>query len=336
MYQVLDYNSIDKFLWDKFISDSSYGWLHHTSDFMKMNQHLGENKSFAIMNGNEILAIYVLYGNFRCKKKLFGLVEKRRGSLFSIGGFCIKDDLSKKQFKKVTSLFKETIDNMVSKYGIKSFNTMMLYAPALLPKKTNWLVNPLIFWGQENIDVPYSLVDLENTNEDDIYKNCSETTRQEIKKISNDENYNIRVANPSEEDLCIYYNLHKKTYKRTNAEVFPLSYFKELFFNLLKKDYCHILFLEYKNKVIASNIFVKYKGLEFYLANASEDEKSNGVNKFLVYKQLTMALKENAKSSCIGGSRIYLRSGKLKGLAEFKTSFGGSIYTNYDGKYILK
>lgn len=336
MYNILDYNNIDRAVWDKFVYDSSYGWLHHTSDFMKMNSHLGENKSFAIMSGDEILAIYVLYGNFYNKKKYFGFGRKKQGNLFSLGGFCIKDNLSKKQFKKVTSLFKTYIDNMISESGIKSFNTMMLYAPALLPQKTSWLVNPLIFWGQENIDVPYSMVSLENITEEGILKNCSETTRQEVKKLINDKNYNIRLAEPTENDLNIYYDLHKKTYKRTNAEIFPLFYFQELFFNLLKKDYCRILFLEYKNKVIASNVFVKYKGLEFYLANASEDEKANGVNKFLVYKQLTMALEEKSICSCIGGSRIYLKCGKLKGLAEFKSGFGGFIYTNYDGKYVIK
>lgn len=49
-----------------------------------------------------------------------------------------------------------------------------------------------------------------------------------------------------------------------------------------------------------------------------------------------MALEEKSICSCIGGSRIYLKCGKLKGLAEFKSGFGGFIYTNYDGKYVIK
>lgn len=331
----IEYSQIDTSVWDEFVLKNDFGWYYHTSSYINSLSWLGINESFAIADKGDILAIFTIYRQTSHKKKLLGFVKKARSNLQSLGGFVIKNGLTEKQKNKVYDFFKQVIDDMVKQYGVKKFwTTTATLAPAVLPEAKINGVNPLMFWGFLPEYTFVKTIDLRNIGVEDIFKQCNETTRQEIRKISDDTSYSIREAQPTSEDVETFYNLHLETYKRTGAAPFPKSYFEELFFNAMPKGFAKILFLLKDGEVISSDIILIYKNCGKYLANASKDSSTIKGNRYLLYKQILAAKQAGCNYFEVGGVFPYERAGKLKGLTVFKNSFGGFYYPVFEGTYV--
>lgn len=331
-----NYLDIKKEEWNNFVENSLSGWFWHTSFFLDAWPY-GNNISFAIRDDKEILAICSLWLNSgRMTRRIFYIFKQiaTEHTLFSLGGIAVKDGLGKKHKNRIISFFKIVIDGLMHQYGCCNFEIVSASLPPILFPENNIHYNPLIFWGFKNISEHTYIIDLNNSNEEEIKNDFSNTTKLQIRKIIDDKSYSFREAKPCKEDLDLYYKLHCETYTRTGTTPHPISYFKHIFSEIMEKGFCRVLFAFKYGEIVAAQNTLSYKGASFYWTGASITEKDNGVNKYLFYSQIMYAKRKGDRYYEIGEIFPYERDGKLKGLTQFKSSFGGNIYPVYKGKFV--
>ena len=185
------------------------------------------------------------------------------------------------------------------------------------------------------------MVDLKK-NIETMLADCEQTTRQAIRKISNEKRYIVRMADSTREDFDIYVKLHKMTYTRTNCEhaIIRDEYNENIFFNLMPKDLCKVYFLvdEHENKVVAATVILLFKNTAYYWWGASENDKEDGVNKYLLWKVMLEVKKLYSDEYEYfwfetGGIYLWARNGKTKGLSDFKKCYGVKIHPIWTGTY---
>lgn len=302
----VEFAEIDPNVWDDFVQGNESGWFYHTTSFLKAWSFVGENVSFAIEHNSRIVALFVCHRYTlasRRPKDLVARVRKHmrlpyaremRSYLHSDGGLVIDQKLTGRQLRRTQDFFREIIETMMIEYGdLECSISMAPLTPSCAPgnRRMYW-TNPLTHWGFENKDIQSVIIDLQHCSEGELLAECSETTRQEIRKLQSNPNFSIRAVIDNSRDLETYYAMHVDTYTRTGARPFPKSCFSEFFGPILSSGNCTILLAEKNGEVIAGNITICYKGMYYYWANASktiDDMKISGVNKALCYEQIRRA-----------------------------------------------
>lgn len=346
-YSVINYKDIDKTIWNKFVTMNDEAWFWHFSEFMEAWPY-GENISFAILNDkNEIVLIQALRflgeiqnrkGYYIIKKiPLFYKKLKKCDNYFSsVGGFARKNGMTPKQERSLSQFYINYMDELVNRYQINHFNYSIQatlppqYWPGRCPT-----INPMIFYGYQNKISQSYVIDLSKNNEE-IFGSFSQTTRNLINRCKRDPLIKIEEAEPTQEDLDKYYRLHVETYNRTGVTPHPKAYFEHIFMNVLKDNYCHILFLYNGDNLIAAHNTLLFKGAAIYWTGASVTDKGEGESRLLMYEQILYAKKSGCKYFECGEAFPNERKGKLKGLNDFKKSFGGFIHPLFSGIYILE
>ena len=332
-------SEIDSQKWNDFVYANSMGWAYYLYDMIGVDRWASYiNYSYAIVdkdNNEEILFIMQLHktnnhpflSKFRLKPEY----------LHSRWGYVIKDNLPKKQFRKVKECFENYIDQLINKHHIKSFNiTLPPLTQSNIDSKT--AVNPLIFFNfKPTVRYTY-VVDLSKPD-DRMLADCEETTRQAIRKIDTSDKYEIVEAQPNKEDCQTYIKLHKETYTRTNAKssIIADSYHENMFFNLLPKGICKIYFLKDKEtkEVVSTAAILIYKNTAYYWWGDSKNEKEVGINKYLLFEIICIIRERFNKTGFFetGGAYVHLRNGKYKGLNDFKKCFGTYLVPIWGGDY---
>ena len=327
LYKIKHFSDIQKEQWDEFVNSNSMGWAYFLYDVIKIHRHNSyKNKSFCILNDkNEIIFVIQLH-----------LTPKR--TLTSQWGFCVKDNLPPKQLKKLQKFFQEYIDFYIKEHKIKKFTVN--FSPltdANNPARCN-LINPAIFFGFEpNIRYTY-LVDLSKSDEK-MLADCEETTRQAIRKIGNSTRYSVVESNGSKDDCKKYIELHKETYTRTDNSrgIIDDSFHLYIFSKLVPSGRCRVFFLKdnHKNEYIAATIILIYKKSAYYWWGCSKNEKDIGINKYLLFKSICAVRESFGRTGYFetGDAYPYLRSGKHKGLSDYKKCFGTFLQPIYGGTY---
>ena len=326
--------------WNSFVYSNSMGWAYYLYDMIGVDRWVSyKNISFAIVdedNKNEILMIVQLH--ITKIQPILSFFHVKYRKLHSRWGYVLKDNLPKKQYKKVKECFEKYIDACILKNNIKLFDINLPPLSQYNIENKSY-INPLMYFNFEP-SVHYSfIVDLSKTD-DRMLADCEETTRQAIRKIEAADKYEIIPAQSNEEDFKIYVKLHKETYTRTNnkAAIIADEYHRIMFFNLLPKGLCKIYFLKEKesHEVVATTSILIYKNTAYYWWGDSRNEKEVGINKYLLFKIICETREEFNKSGYFetGGAFLYLRNGKDKGISDFKKCFGTQLAPIWSGKYV--
>lgn len=338
---VVRYKDIDVDKWDAFVDESDTAWFWHTSFFQEAWPY-GENISFAIVDeNNKIILEQSLYLEKRINRipkmlKKMKLFYRRKNSLKSIGGIAVKNDLTSKQKRRLQRFYVQYIDRIIDEYKIKNFDycvqatLVKSYLPKVCP-----LVNPMIFWGYINSISQAYVIDLSKTK-DEIYYEFQQTTRNLINRCKKDETIKLVEAKSSKDDLDRYYKLHVQTYTRTGTSPHPKKYFEKIFFNILKNNLCRIVFLYKNDELIAAQNTLFFKDVAMYWTGASLDDKGEGENRLLMFEQIMKAKDMGLKYYEVGEAFPNVRKGKLKGLNDYKKSFGGAIHPIFSGRWNCK
>ena len=77
-----------------------------------------------------------------------------------------------------------------------------------------------------------------------------------------------------------------------------------------------------------------YKDAAMYWTGCSRTEKGEGETRLLMYEQIIYAKNHGCRYFEIGGCFPNVHDGKLKGLTDFKKSFGGQIHPRLGGEFI--
>ncbi len=331
--------------WDRFVDECDEAWFWHNSLFLNSWPY-GENISFCIRNNNEIVLLQVLFFQGHIKKK--GLHFNRwhhipylstkvsNNNLFhSVGGIARKKGLSLKQERRLQSFYIDMMRQLIVQYQIRNFDYSIqatcsrLYWPDCCP-----LVNPLIFFGYKNTISQAYVIDL-SQSEEDIFRGYVQTTRNLINRTQKDTGIVIVEAKATQEDLDKYYELHVETYKRTGVTPHPKEYFEKIFFGILPLKKCHILFLYKNDKLIVAHNTLIYKDVAMYWTGCSVTDKGDGETRLLMHNQIIWAKKNGCKFFEVGECFPNVFEGKLKGLNDFKKSFGGFIHPIFSGSFLI-
>lgn len=327
--------------WNTFVRNNSMGYAYFLYEMIGIDRWSSyQNLSFAIVdedNNDEILMIHQLHKtNYMPVLAKLHLYQEK---LKSRWGYILKDGLSKKQVRKIKEFYENYIDSLMDKYNISSFSISL--PPLTKANIENNLVNPLIHFNfSPKIRYTYC-IDLSKADER-MLADCEETTRQAIRKTEASNKYEIREAQSNEEDCKIFIDLHKETYTRTNAKNAIISddYHRNMFFNLLPKGICRVFFLINKenNEVVATVAILIYNSTAYYWWGDSKNEKEIGINKYLLFKVICIIREQFERTGIFetGGAYVHLRTGKYKGLNDFKKCFGTYLYPIFGGDYSKK
>ena len=332
-------NEINAEQWNTFITSNSMGWAYHLYDMIGLDRsETYKNLSFAIVdkdNNDEILFAIQLHKTN--DHPVLSKLRIKKEKLHSRWGYVVKDNLPKKQFKKVKECFENYIDSYIKKNNIQTFDIdLPPLTQANIDNKT--AINPLIYFNfTPKIRYTY-VVDLSKPD-DRMLADCEETTRQAIRKIEAGEKYEIVEGKSCQEDCQTFIDLHKETYTRTNNKrgIIADDYHKEMFFNLIPKGICRVFFLKQKetNTVICSVAILIYNNTAYYWWGDSKNNKEVGVNKYLLFKVICILRESFGKTGYFetGGAWLNRRNGKTKGLNDFKKCFGTYLAPIWGGEY---
>ena len=133
-----------------------------------------------------------------------------------------------------------------------------------------------------------------------------------------------KAANHS--DLDSYYGLHRETYARSKIRPHPREYFESIWEDFLSRGTALALVAEDDQGVIAAQTFAIYKKQAVYWTGCSKDQAlSSGVNNLLQWNAMKHMIEQGIVSYETGEAFPAARSGKEKGLSDFKKAMGGNL-----------
>jgi hypothetical protein len=316
--------------WNAFVDDCDEAWLWHRTELIDAfaTWDGASDQSFAIRDGGKILAVVPLH---LTRGRMLGLVGWN--TLESSGGPACANGMAAKQRKKVLTEARGHLEALASRSKARqALFSLPVMAPAWRGERCP-RVNPLLDLGCRNTLTQSWVIDLRRPMAE-IRRAYSETTRQEIKKAEQS-GVSVREARGAA-DLEAYYELHCETYRRTGATPRTKRYFQNIFDVLVEKNLCRIVFLIKDGAVIAAHNTGLYKGGAVYWTGASRNDKAAGETRLLFDNQLAAARERDCEWYETGEAFPNLQHGKLKGLSDYKKSFGGEIYPFFRGSLPVK
>jgi hypothetical protein len=329
-FKIIPRIEVGKEDWDSFVDSSDEAWLKHIYDFQNaLSTWPGRTDiSFAVNDYNsakDIIAVVPLYLLEGKKYKFlhYNIID-------STGGPACLNALSEKHKKRVLEYIYRILIEYADRYKAREINISLspmapMYRGDRCPR-----VNPLLKMGFENALTQTWIINI-GLGKDIIWDKMEGRARTAIRK-SEKFDIKIRLANELG-DLDKYYQLHRETYLRNNIKPHPKAYFESVFKNFLSKGFSRIFFAEYEGKIIAAENFGIYKNAAFYWTGAASELGLNlEGNSLIQWKAIQLMIDEGLEWYETGEAFPNIKGGKLKGLNDFKKSFGGELYPYYRGR----
>jgi len=324
--------TVERQQWDAFVDASDDAWLWHRYDMQDALSTWPSQKdlSFAIINQNvnqEFVVIIPLY-----------LIQQKFGNflkwnlLNSLGGPAFSNEILLRQRKKIMATAVSHIKKLAEQYSACELTVSMSpVAPVFIGIQCP-RVNPLLEYGFENIQSQTWIVDLRKSIEQ-LWAGMEKRARTAVRKA---EKERVTVREATYEDLDLYYDLHCQTYKRTGVSPHPKAYFKAIWENFLVNNLVLILIAEKEGRPVAAENFGIFKRSAVYWTGAANNEGLELQANSLIQWTAMKILKEK---QCLyyetGEAFPHIFTGKMRGLNNFKRSFGGELYPLYRGRQIL-
>ena len=319
--------------WDAFVDASDEAWLWHryaAQDTIAARRGRSD-LSFAIQEtrGQErVMAVVPLH-----------LVESKYLKQFSVkvfdsfGSVACLNDLGAKQKKKILDFVREHLMGLGRERNVMRIDLRLTpMSPAYRGERCP-RVNPLLHLGVENTLTQTYVIDL-SYSEQELWDNLLGYCRTHIRKAEK-EGFIIREADAFE-DIEKYYELHLETYQRTGAEPHPFEYFKQIWENFTIKGFSKFFFAEYDGVLVAVDNEALYKEGVVGWTAAGATVATKGVNNLLHWHAIKYFKQQGFKWYESGEAFPAAQDGKLKGLNDFKKSFGGELYPYYRGTIISR
>lgn len=152
--------------------------------------------------------------------------------------------------------------------------------------------------------------------EKDILKNFNETTRRNIKKAVKEGI--LTSVDFSLNSLKEFYKLNCITRKKHGLPPQPFSFFMQIFHNLIKDKKAFIISAKYKNKIIASAVYLHFGEKAYYKYGASDERFQNfRPNNLVMWEAIKHYNQRNFKSFHFGRTES-----ENEGLRRFKLGWG--------------
>ncbi|MEQ8284598.1 GNAT family N-acetyltransferase [Thalassospira sp.] len=253
------------------------------------------------------------------------------GYLESTGGPAIDPNLPAKTVGKtwrtILAHFKDTAKNFGSRR--LDISCPPLSRSQLLAQKAT--VNPLCHLPVSDSSSQTWILQLDDKSEDDLWRNLEHRSRKQINKGRRQE-LSHEWIKPSPKLLETYVALHEQTCKRNKIPSHPEGYFLQIFGRISADGLARTGIIRCKSKVIAIQNFLRWQDTALYWTTACEDQALQlCANDFGMWHAILALKREGVVWLECGEAFPGAQSGKLKGLNDFKKSFGGTLYPYFRG-----
>ncbi|MDD2890556.1 MAG: peptidoglycan bridge formation glycyltransferase FemA/FemB family protein [bacterium] len=315
--------------WDKIVYNSDDAWMFHLYDWITLIERIPEwnlaPENFLVEHEGKIVAIFPLQMRSHTKE----LLSTGMGP----AGHAIRNDVKHKDRENILKETYEYIKNIAYK---KKASKISIFIPPLNETSLNNHrgVNPLVNYFYLDVSTHTWIIDLSKTKTE-LYDNISRNARREIKEAI-DKGYRVREIN-SREEIDIYYNIHCHTYERTGVMPHPKAYFLGIYdYFILNGRTKGFVAIDKNNEPIGFTNIAIFKEKAVYFTTCCEDEHfKNGVYYLLLWNAIEYAKDNGLKWFDCAEAFPNVKEGKLKGLNDFKSKFGGELHRFYKGDMIF-
>lgn len=305
---VLDKNNkeqVEKF--EEFLNNSEYTRLTQTLQWGKVKSTWKQEVVYIEEDGKIVAAMTLLLE--KVPKLKYHLMYCSRGPI------CDPNDVE--TVKKLV----EEADVIAKKYNAfcLKLDPQVVYSEDLnnLYKKNGFKTSGKKIDHDKFIQPIYEAVlDIKDTNEDDLIKRFSEKTRYNI-RLSKRKGVEVYHSH-SKEDLKIFYELYKITCVRDKIGCRAYEYFEKMV-DAFDEEHLRIYIAKHEQDNLSAAIAITYGTEMFYLYGASSNEKRNLMpNYAMQWEMIRWAIEKKCKTYNFGG---ILHLDKNNGLYKFKTGF---------------
>ena len=316
--------------WDALADASDEAWLWHRYDFQEALETWpgSSDESFAVTAPDEQqpLALVPLR---RITRRVAGVVPVH--ILESFGGAALRNGLGEKRRRAVLSAVREELLKR-ARTGTCVEIRMALppMAPALRGARCP-RVSPLLDMGCDNTLTQTWVVDL-GIGRDAVWKQMEGRARTAVRKA---EKAGVTVREARADDLDTYHRLREETHRRTGVppNTQTKDYFRVIWERFLSVGLSRVWVAELNGEPVAAENFAIYKQAGIYWTGAASAKGLEvEANSLLQWTAMQWMLENGIEWYETGEASPQVNAGKLKGISDFKKSFGGTMYPYYKGR----
>jgi CelD/BcsL family acetyltransferase involved in cellulose biosynthesis len=311
--------------WNGLVEASDAGWLWHRFEMQaalatwRRRRDLG----FALVDEARSGQVQALVPVQQLRNRL-GLA-----TLESFGGPLLAEGAGHKYRARLLEAVHRQLLELAAACGAASINAVLPpLAPALRGERCP-RINPLLEAGFDNALTQTWMVKLDGSAEK-AWSRMEGRARTAVRKAEKS-GVSIRPADRPG-DLDVYYGLHCETYARTGVPPHPRAYFERIWSDFLPAGLARVWFAEAGGRVIAAENFAVYKqGAWYWTGAASAAGLAAEAGSLLQWHAMRWMAETGVEWYDTGEAFPGAREGKLKGLSDFKRSFGGELYPVFRG-----
>lgn len=323
-WQPEGWQDVPRSAWDSTVAASDDAWLWHSLEYQEA---LGtwatrENVSLAVMAGDSIGAILPL--------QLVALKRNRvlpYRQLHSQGGAAFAPHLSKLDRAEVARTMRDAVLRLAA---ARHANEIVFVSTPVAPSWRDFgdSPNPHVDIGLAATLGQSWVSDLRGGPEA-VWSAMEGRSRTSIRKAERD---GVEVRVGGVDDLTAYYDLHRTTYSRTGMRPHARLYFDHIWRDFVARGTARVFVAERDAVVIAAQTFAVGKSAAVYWTGASSEEALRlGANNLVQWTAMRELMSDGVEWF-EHGEAFPQAVGKLKGLNDFKRSFGGSLWSVPGGR----
>lgn len=315
-----------KLKWDTVVENSDDAWMYHQSDWVDFTAEVWgcEPLNFMTELDGNIVAVFPLH-RARGDNQLLSTV-------MGTGGPAIRHGVSPAMRQKILDANFEQVESIAKSVGAPSISIAL---PVLSKSALNsrWGVNPLVNYHYEDASTHSWVIDLHLPLEE-IYDRLSRNAKREINQAKK-AGYTIRLLKSAAE-MDRYYQIHCETYARTGIKPHPKAYFDGIYANMVVPGHARVWVAEKDGEIVgATNIGTFKKTANYWTTCCLNDHYQNGVYYQLLWHAIESAKNEGYQWFDCAEAFPNARGGKIKGLSDYKSKFGGELHRYFKGKLTL-
>lgn len=296
--------------WDDFVDASDDAWFWHSSVYRDAiaTWRTREDISYAVLSAGRIVGVLPLHAVRLRLGRVLPFAE-----LDSQGGPAFAPDLDDAQRAVVSDHLGRHVRRLAQAQGARAVRIRTTPLAAARQGTAGCMLGGAVEAGLT------WLSDLKG-GPDAIWPAMQGRARTSIRKA---EKAGVTVRAATAEDLDAYYALHVENYGRTNVRPHSRDYFKAIWQEVLPTGRCLVLLAECGSTTVAAQNFALYKSGAWYWTGAASDAGlRTGANALLQWRGMCEAEQRGIRWFD-HGEAFPDAVGKLRGLSDFKRSFGG-------------
>lgn len=315
LLRVVPASEVGALAWDAFVEHSEDAWFWHTSAYREAigTWPTRADVSGAAVDDDRVVAVLPLHAVRLRLGRIVPFTE-----LDSQGGPAFADDLDEGQ----RALASDTLAGYVRCLArTRRARAVRIRTSPLAPARRRSGAEPAPLLGAAAESSLTWLSDL-SAGPDASWNSLQGRARTSIRKA---EKVGVTVRTATADDLDAYYRLHVDNYGRTGTRPHARAYFEAIWRDVLPTGRCVVLMAELDGVVVAAQNFAMHKeGAWYWTGAASDAGLRSGANALLQWRGMCVAHKRGVRWFD-HGEAFPEATGKLRGLSDFKRSFGGAM-----------